>query len=146
MTPPRLLYCSPVMPAVGGNGLAMRAGTVLRALATRYRVSLLVLPLHSSPAATLPDEIAACCEQVVVAQEPTRVPGPGRIVGSTAGRLAPSLPRPWRRGAIDAPPTFHDEPFDVVHIFRLALVEYVRAWLDNGCPHPARHLDLDDVE
>jgi glycosyltransferase involved in cell wall biosynthesis len=142
----RLLYCSPVMPAVAGNGLAMRAGIVLRALATRYRVSLLIVPLYSSPAATLPDEIAACCEQVVVAQESTPVPGPARVVSSPAGRLATSLPRPWWRASVNAPHTFRDEPFDVVHVFRLALVERVRAWLDGGRPQPARHLDLDDVE
>jgi hypothetical protein len=31
----RLLYVSPVLPAPTGNGLAMRAGAILRALAGR---------------------------------------------------------------------------------------------------------------
>jgi glycosyltransferase involved in cell wall biosynthesis len=41
---------------------------------------------------------------------------------------------------------FEDEPFDVVHVFRLATVEHVRPWLGAGRVPPARHLDLDDVE
>ena len=61
---PHLLYLSPVLPATSGNGLAMRAGTVLGALAERYRVSLLVVPLYASPEPTLPTAIAERCEQV----------------------------------------------------------------------------------
>src|ERR1700690_1068595 len=41
-----LLYVSPVVPAVTGNGLAMRAGMVLEALAAQHSVSLLVSPLY----------------------------------------------------------------------------------------------------
>jgi hypothetical protein len=37
---PSLLYVSPVLPATRGNGLAMRAGMMLEALSTRYRVYL----------------------------------------------------------------------------------------------------------
>src|SRR5258705_11868902 len=41
-----LLYVSPVMPAVTGNGLAMRAGMVLEALAVDHAVHLFVIPVH----------------------------------------------------------------------------------------------------
>ena len=43
---PRLLYVSPVVPAMSGNGLAMRAGAILAALARHYQVTLLVAPLY----------------------------------------------------------------------------------------------------
>src|SRR3712207_3611717 len=69
----RLLYLSPVVPATTGNGLAMRAGTVLRALAERYDVTLLVVPLYISPAPTVPAEIADRCRRIVI--EPLAVAG-----------------------------------------------------------------------
>jgi glycosyltransferase involved in cell wall biosynthesis len=116
---PRLLYCAPVVPALTGNGLAMRAGTVLRALAERYRVSLLAVPLYWSPAADVPPAIAEGCQQVIVAGG--AVPAPGASA-------------------------FGDEPFDVVHVFRLATVKRVRPWVRQHDGRPARHLDLDDVE
>jgi glycosyltransferase involved in cell wall biosynthesis len=43
---PRLLFVSPVVPAPAGNGLAMRAGAILVALARHYRVTLLVAPIY----------------------------------------------------------------------------------------------------
>ena len=60
---PRLLYVSPVMPAVAGNGLAMRAGAMLCALAARYRVTLLVAPLYAPRRARAAAEIRACLER-----------------------------------------------------------------------------------
>ena len=47
-----LLFLSPLMPDVGGNGLAMRAGATLEALAADYEVHLLVTPLASAGAAS----------------------------------------------------------------------------------------------
>jgi glycosyltransferase involved in cell wall biosynthesis len=146
MTRRRLLYCSPVLPALSGNGLAMRAGTVLRALATRYRVSLLVVPVYQSPADQLPDEIAVCCAQVVVANGPTSIPAPASTDSVSAGRFGSLLSGRWRRHQLPATPLFHDEPFDVVHVFRLALVDHVQAWLATADARTERHLDLDDVE
>ena len=35
-----ILYITPVIPTLTGNGLAMRAGMVLEALASRHSVSL----------------------------------------------------------------------------------------------------------
>ncbi len=61
---PRLLYVTPVLPARTGNGLAMRAGNVLRALADRYRVHLHVLPLYARWDERLVPELARLCETV----------------------------------------------------------------------------------
>src|SRR5262249_37072748 len=41
---------------------------------------------------------------------------------------------------------FADEPFDVIHVFRLAIADRVRALLTDTAGSPAWHLDLDDVE
>ena len=145
---PRLLYCSPVLPAETGNGLAMRAGTVLRALSERYRVSLLVVPRYWSPASELPASMAERCHQVVVVADGQPVPGPSIASESGPGSLGRRLRTIWSRPGFPSSSAFRDEPFDVVHVFRLVTVEHVRPWLAlaNGAGRPARHLDLDDVE
>ena len=147
MKRPSLLYCSPVLPALTGNGLAMRAGTILRALAERYRVSLLVVPLYWSPASELVPALAERCQQVMVATD--EVPGPASSPASASG-LTGFGRRLMARGRARRSelPTVEDEPFDVVHAFRPATVEHVRPWLArrDGGPALRLDLDLDDVE
>jgi glycosyltransferase involved in cell wall biosynthesis len=127
---PSLLYLSPVVPALSGNGLAMRAGTVLRALAPHYRVSLLVVSLYASPGGSMPGLLTGLCRRVIVVPPGPSVPRPAP--------LGPSGPD-WE--------VFPDEPFDVVHVFRLAMLPFARPWLErNGQQRPRRHLDLDEVE
>jgi glycosyltransferase involved in cell wall biosynthesis len=94
---------SPVVPALFGNGLAMRAAMSLRALAHHYRVSLLVLPLYSSPTRrNLSPELAALCEAVEGVQRAAHVPSQ-RV----------------------------DGPFDVMHIFRLSSLPTARRWFHS---------------
>jgi glycosyltransferase involved in cell wall biosynthesis len=62
---PRLLYVSPVVPSTTGNGLAMRAGSVLRALGRHYRVTLLIIPLYAPRRGPITVEMTASAEQVV---------------------------------------------------------------------------------
>src|SRR4051794_14931990 len=101
---PRLLFCSPVLPSLSGNGLAMRAGIVLRALATRYQVSLLVVPLYWSPARELPAEIAASCQEVVTSDTIIQAAEPGLMEQRPGSRLrmltsalrGRAAPQPWR--------------------------------------------------
>jgi polysaccharide biosynthesis protein PslH len=61
----RLLFVSPVVPALTGNGLAMRSGAVLRALVRPYAVTLLVVPLYGERAAPIADAIRACCARII---------------------------------------------------------------------------------
>jgi glycosyltransferase involved in cell wall biosynthesis len=144
---PSLLYVSPVLPATTGNGLAMRAGMVLRALAQRYRVSLLVASIYSSPGSASFDELGVLCHQVAVLPPDSAPPRPSpakprrlsRWLG--LGRLA----SPDRTNGI-AEPAFRDAPFDVVHVFRLSSLPFARPWLAPRGRRPARHLDLDDLE
>src|SRR5438093_12938700 len=92
---PSLLYISPVIPAVTGNGLAMRAGVILEALAAQYAVSLLVVPLYSPPSARVPPFFEGLCRRTIV--------------------IAPGSPFPLRLRLLRKLSSF-----DVVHVFRLA--------------------------
>ncbi len=137
------------MPAETGNGLAMRAAMVLRLLARRYDVSLLVVPLYASPAPMNPAALGALCRDVVVEplweRGPLARPPPGRIMSivsnlSTGGAgPGPHSPGTGRWPAVP-------ERFDVAHIFRLAALPFARPWLDADDAGVERQLDLDDVE
>jgi glycosyltransferase involved in cell wall biosynthesis len=118
-----LLYISPVIPALTGNGLAMRAGTVLEALAERYEVHLLVAPLYASVTPRLPEHLEKLCRRVTI------VP-----------------PRPPRRGGLLPAGIWGARRFDVVHVFRLATLPFGKPYLGSFFRRPRRHLDLDDIE
>ncbi len=64
---PRLLFISPIMPADGGNGLAMRMGVFLEAYARRFAVSLVVAPIAGHVAAGEPSPfVTRHAERVIV--------------------------------------------------------------------------------
>jgi glycosyltransferase involved in cell wall biosynthesis len=117
MMPPKpaLLYISPIIPAMTGNGLAMRAGTVLEILAARYDVHLFVVPLYGSVTKEIPGPLEKLCRRASIA--------------SRQGL------RPW-----DA------TRFDVVHVFRLAMLRFSEPYLRGFFRRPRRYLDLDDIE
>jgi glycosyltransferase involved in cell wall biosynthesis len=90
--------------------------------------------------------IAQRCHQVVIVADGATVPTPAprrQIGGPSPPRL---VGNPFQRRASSPQSAFQDEPFDVVHVFRLATLEHVRPWLVRAGSRPARHLDLDDVE
>ena len=99
---PSLLYVSPVVPSLGGNGLAMRAGMVLEALSRVYRVSLLVVPLYPPFESPIPKSLESVCAQCVIA-------APGVAVT-----------------------VYNSVPFDVVHVFRLSALPFARAYFGEG--------------
>ena len=51
---PRALFVAPMLPAAGGNGLAMRLGVFLEALATFADVDLAVIPVAGGTVARTP--------------------------------------------------------------------------------------------
>ena len=130
---PGLLYLSPVIPALTGNGLAMRAGMVLEALAEHYSISLLVVSLYPPFAARVPTAFEKLCRRSAVIT-------PAQFARSS-GSLLPSFlsTRFWRR-------PYHGSRFDVVHVFRLSMLSYARPYLNGSSGTPKRHLDLDDIE
>jgi glycosyltransferase involved in cell wall biosynthesis len=114
---PDLLYLSPVVPALAGNGLAMRAGTVLELLAAHYQVHLLIAPLYAAFDPRIPEPLERLCRSFVIVSP---VPGHTRAFGTTA--------------------------FSVVHVFRLSMLPFAEPYVHRFWRRPARHLDLDDIE
>ena len=142
MVPARtLLYVSPVVPAEGGNGLAMQSCTMLGLLARRHAVSLLVVPLHGPVDAEPAASVRALCRDVEV-----RAPAPGGASPFLAAlRMQwPADDSPGDAGTATAP--FIDRVFDVVHVYRLTALPYALPYLFGPRPTPARHLDLDEAE
>jgi glycosyltransferase involved in cell wall biosynthesis len=126
---PRLLYASPVIPSLTGNGLAMRAGMVLEALASRFSISLLVLNLYAGDGLDVPDYFKHLCRDVTVMAPPK----------------AGSADRPWSKwfGPLAA---YRQTRFDVIHVFRLATLSMVRSLAESRSSGTVFQLDLDDIE
>jgi glycosyltransferase involved in cell wall biosynthesis len=152
---PNLLYLSPVVPAVTGNGLAMRAGMFLEVLAQQYSIYLLVIPVYGSGQSLAKNMARHCCRVVVV---PPRCRGGRRsqwIVRFSSRTGLASIcarkPHVWQyasRAMIrEAGRAFQTLPFDVVHVFRLYMTPFAQSYL-NSLSHgrPKYHLDLDDIE
>lgn len=97
----------------------MRAAHVLAAMATRYRVTLLVILRYASPAGDIvPGEIARLCAETRVARTEDKISE--RMLSRDA--------------------------FDIVHVFRLGTVPFAKPWLHPKDERTERWLDLDDVE
>jgi glycosyltransferase involved in cell wall biosynthesis len=130
---PELLYLSPVIPALTGNGLAMRAGMVLEALAEHYSISLLVVSLYPSRTVRVPAVFERLCRRSVVIT-------PAQFTGPRLSFLPSFLSSRFARRP------YHGSHFDVVHVFRLAMLPFARPFLDGSSGTPRRFLDLDDIE
>jgi glycosyltransferase involved in cell wall biosynthesis len=119
----------------------MRAGSLVEALAQRYRVHLLVVPLQDPSGRSLNPEIAAWCEQHAVLRPP-RLPRFTR----------PILPRPpeWRSLPAAflkrATRAFPGVAFSHVHVFRLCAAPIGLHFLRGGPPGMKGVLDLDELE
>ena len=130
---PDLLYISPVVPALAGNGLAMRAGMVLEALAEHHSVYLLVVSLYPPFAARVPEAFEKLCRRSVVL---TRA----QVARKRVSFLPSFLSNIFKQRI------YHGSRFDVVHVFRLSMMPYARPFLEGSSGTPDRHLDLDDIE
>ncbi len=150
------LLVSPILPASGGNGLALRAGVFLEALAADHEVTLLLVPLAGGGG-----EIADFVRQrtarvALLSLEGTLDPlyALSAGVSDPAGRLAalrayprPSLCRwattPALARAADAIAAAGAAPFATVVVLRSYLAPYAAPLLAEGS---FRVLDLDDDE
>src|SRR5437879_8473099 len=65
---PALLFGTPIFPATTGNGLAMRAGVFLDALAYDYDVTLLVVPVAADAGARASPFVTKRAQRVIVMQ------------------------------------------------------------------------------
>ena len=158
---PSLLFIAPTLPAEEGNGLAMRAGVFLEALAADHDVSLLVVPVTGT---VPPEGTSPFVERLTVRT----------VVADLAGRRSDShlalisrvkdpaarekalhtYPRPLLTAvatrdtvvAVTAP--LASVRFDLVHVMRLYLTPFAAPWLDALDPRrrPRCVVDLDDDE
>jgi glycosyltransferase involved in cell wall biosynthesis len=127
---PEILYLSPVIPGRTGNGLAMRAGTVLEGLAECYSISLLVVALYPPFITQLPPEFARLCRRSAITFLTRRSWRSFLTRSQWTGPLSS-----WRKLA-----------FDLIHVFRLAMVPYAWKFMGRRARRPLYHLDLDDIE
>ena len=99
----RALFVTPILPAAGGNGLAMRAGVLLDALAAEYDVTVLLVPVAGDGGSE--DFVAARAERLVVLPltlDPLFVLSAGVLDPSDRLRALCDYPRPalcrWATG------------------------------------------------
>jgi glycosyltransferase involved in cell wall biosynthesis len=154
---PALLFLSPLMPAEGGNGLAMRAGAALEALADRYEIHLLVIPLAGAAAAP-GRAVRDWCARVLVHPADRHVDPLFRLIAGVRDpqeQLTKLLayPRPSlcrfatsasvrEAAALSAGPAYR-----AVHVLRLYLAPFASPYLSSPAPdRPRCQLDLDDHE
>jgi len=150
----RLLFVSPAVPAEGGNGLAVRAGLFLDALAADHAVTLLVVPVSGPPpgAAWTPFVVArtagrACLD--LAGREDPAFPGAATSEGARSVAALRAYPRPllarFGPASVEAARRMvGPAPFDLVHVLRLYLAPFVEA--APGTPRAVLDLDDDEVE
>ncbi len=154
-----LLFVAPILPAQAGNGLAMRAGVFLDALARDFHITLLVVPVAGGPDGRAAGFVAARTRRAVTLSldkklDPlwemcSRVRDPTARTAALADYPRPALCRHATTPCLDEARTaLSGERFDVVHVMRSYLAPYAAPFLagigDTGPPFAS--LDLDDDE
>lgn len=148
------------MPAPGGNGLAMRAGLFLQAVAGEFEVTLLVVPVLGRVAAgTLSAFVASRAARTLVLPLDGRADPPFQLISClrdpaarTAAQRAYPQPLLCRFGTSDtiraATALVGGTPFDVVHVMRVYLAPFAGPHLErrDATGLPVCGLDLDDDE
>jgi glycosyltransferase involved in cell wall biosynthesis len=148
---PSALLVAPVMPASAGNGLAMRAGLLLDALAADHAVSLLVVPVADPGAG---GELPAFVRRRAVRAEVLDLAGrgdPAYPAGGATVAARRAYPRPALARFATAPllreaAARAGRRFAVVHVMRLYLAPFAAPFLAAGPARPLAVLDLDDDE
>jgi glycosyltransferase involved in cell wall biosynthesis len=163
---PALLFLSPIMPDVSGNGLAMRAGATLEALAADYAVHLLVIPVAGAEpgSAGEPGEaVRRWCERILVHQIERHVDphfsliagvrDPQEQLSALLAYPRPSLGRFATSASVrEAAELAAGPDFQAVHVLRLYLAPFAEPYLAarelgaGTAGRPVCRLDLDDYE
>lgn len=157
--PPSLLFVAPILPAEAGNGLAMRAGVFLDALARDFVVTLLVVPVAGGNAGSLSRFVVERTRRVVTAflgraLDPLwdlscRLHDPAARAAAIASYPRPALCRYATTSLLgETRAALAGERFDVVHVMRSYLAPYAAPFItpDQSSVAPFASLDLDDDE
>lgn len=150
---PSLLFLSPALPRLTGNGLAMRAGALLEALSQDCEVHLLVIPISSPINETMAPELQARCASF-------KAHPPGGSVQLLRRALHHPLLRP-AAALLNIPPVewkytspgfirrvhehFTPARFDIIHVFRLCTYPFAEPFIRTN-PEALVFLDLDDID
>lgn len=147
-----LAFLTPVMPARGGNGLAMRAGVFLDGLALAGQVRVLVIPVFGPPEPSeWAESRAASIEILSLPPGPdwrgdaiVRLATPWGRATATAVGARPTLCAAATMAAAEATARFVDG-VSLVHVFRLYLAPYLDLVL-GSTGRPKITLDIDERE
>ena len=154
---PSLLFVAPIMPAQTGNGLAMRAGVFLDALARDFSVTLLVVPVAAGMTALGASRFVAARTRRTVAvsldgkldslwELSSRVRDPAARAAALAEYPRPAFCRYATKPCLDElRATFPGQRFDAIHVMRSYLAPYAAPFL-SGASVTRASLDLDDDE
>ncbi len=155
---PSLLFLTPILPAETGNGLAMRAGVFLDALARDYDITLLIIPLAGQASRITPfvtqrtrrvvtldiqanlDPLWALCERLI---------DPEKRADALAAYPRPALCRyATTPSLLAAQQALEGQSFQRLHVMRSYLAAYARPFLRTGMETrlPLASIDLDDDE
>ncbi|MGB8352377.1 MAG: glycosyltransferase family 4 protein [Chthoniobacteraceae bacterium] len=137
-----------MIPAFSGNGLAMRAGRNLQALAGEFTVHLLVVAMYGGQEGEPEEEVIRLCAswRRILAPVPAAKKwrwslfnflkwGQGRLPAEWSGWTA--------RNEKEAAAYFAETKCERLWVFRFYLLPWARAWLDGG---GEAWLDIDEME
>lgn len=157
-SPHRALLVTPTIPALSGNGLAMRAGMLLDALAEHSRVTLLVIPVAGSVAASWSEFVLARTEarHSVTLDRSAEQSADSGVHGPIEAVRAPDVLRDFLNPALARllSPTVlahtrelvGELEFDLVVIMRLYLAPLLASFDLDSPRKPRLWLDADDDE
>ncbi len=154
-----MLFVAPILPATTGNGLAMRAGVFLDALARDFSVTLLVVPVAGGAEGALPRYVVARTVRVISVSlaeklDPlweliSRVREPDARADAMIEYPRPALCRYATTPCLSAAAAaLAGERFAAIHVMRSYLAPYAAPFLPSGAraDFPSTSLDLDDDE
>lgn len=153
-TKPNLLYISPLSPDPDGYGSSKRAYSILQALASKYSVYLLVIPVRLRNPSLGRSALNLCAQAACISINPLRdfkviltrifqkifpkliyqrISQPSEYLSITHSRIK------------SASQVYSGVQFDLIHIFRLYMVPYAFPYLQNVFSGISQ-LDMDDIE
>jgi glycosyltransferase involved in cell wall biosynthesis len=148
-----IAFLTPMVPAAGGNGLAMRAGLFLQGLARVGDVTVIVVPVVRAIERRddLVERLASSCATLELASEAEDRAWPQTLLSTPAGRqrardLYP-LPALCRRPSADGWARLREltGTASLVHVMRSYLAPCVDFILDEAARLPVT-LDLDELD
>lgn len=144
-----VVFVTPVLPAFGGMGLAMRAAHTLQALAEHCDVSLAVVDLQGAAGKELDPRLRAVCRRFLLLNAPVPAANGGWKNREKEEARWGQKPLPGEWGSWDPEKGAELERFleevdpGQLWLFRFYLLPWVHSWMERGKP---ACLDLDELD